>query len=74
MDMGAAKSTLKATWSGGTLELLRNTSFTGQDGTERKSSESRKLSLSGDGKTLTAVIHSEGGRGGPTDSTLVFTK
>ncbi len=74
MEMGQAKSTLKATWSGDTLELSRNTSFTGQDGTERKSSETRKLSLSGDGKTLTAVVHSEGGRGGPSDSTLAFIK
>ena len=74
MAMGPAKSMLKATWSGDALELSRNTTFTGQDGTERKSSETRKLSLSGDGKTLTAVIHSEGGRGGPTDSTLVFNK
>ena len=74
MDMGPAKGTLKATWSGDALELSRNTTFTGQDGTERKSSETRKLSLSGDGKTLTAVVHSEGGRGGPTDSTLVFNK
>jgi hypothetical protein len=74
MDMGAAKATLKATWSGDALELSRNSTFTGQDGTERKSSETRKLSLSGDGKTLTAVVHSEGGRGGPSDSTLVFNK
>ena len=74
MEMGPAKSTLKAAWSGDALELSRNTSFTGQDGTERKSSETRKLSLSGDGKTLTAIVHSEGGRGGPSDSTLVFNK
>ncbi len=74
MEMGPAKSTLKATWSGSTLELSRNTTFTAQDGTARTSSESRKLSLSGDGKTLTAVVHSEGGRGGPTDSTLIFNK
>lgn len=74
MEMGPAKSTLKATWSGDALELSRKTSFTAPDGTERTSSETRKLSLSGDGKTLTAVVHSEGGRGGPTDSTLVFDK
>src|SRR5581483_3092542 len=74
MEMGPAKSTLKATWSGATLELSRKTSFTAPDGTERTSSETRKLSLSGDGKTLTAVVHSEGGRGGPMDSTLVFNK
>ena len=72
-ENGPAKSTLKTTWSGDTLELSRNTTFTAQDGTERKSSETRKLSLSGDGKALTAVVHSEGGRG-PSDSTLVFNK
>ena len=74
MDMGPAKATLKATWSGDALELSRKSTFTGQDGTERSSSDTRKLSLSGDGKVLTAVVHSEGGRGGPTDSTLVFNK
>jgi len=68
------KQTLKATWSGGALELSRKTSFTGQDGTERVSANTQKLSLSGDGKVLTAAVHSEGGRGGPTDSTLVFNK
>jgi len=65
---------LKATWAGAALELSRKSTFTGQDGTERTSSETRKLSLSGDGKVLTAAVHSEGGRGGPTDSTLVFNK
>lgn len=74
MEMGPAKATLKATWSGDALELSQKTTFTGQDGTERVNSNTRKLSLSGDGKTLTAVVHSEGGRGGPTDSTLVFNK
>ena len=74
MDMGPAKATLKATWSGDALELSRKSTFTGQDGTERTSSDTRKLSLSGDGKVLTAVVHSEGGRGGPSDSTLVFNK
>jgi hypothetical protein len=53
---------------------MRKTSFTGQDGTERVNSTTQKLSLSGDGKTLTVVAHSEGGRGGPSDSTLVFNK
>jgi len=74
MENGPAKSTLKATWSGNALELSRKTSFTAQDGSERTSSETRKLSLSSDGKVLTAVVHSEGGRGGPMDSTLVFNK
>ena len=74
MDMGPAKATLKATWSGDALELSRKTTFTGQDGTERTSTNTQKLSLSGDGKVLTAAVHNEGGRGGPTDSTLVFNK
>jgi hypothetical protein len=76
MTFGQAtgKQTLKATWAGAALDLSRKTSFTGQDGTERVSSETRKLSLSGDGKVLTAAVHSEGGRGGPSDSTLVFNK
>lgn len=76
MTIGQAtgKLTTKATMSGGTVELMRKTAFTGQDGTERVNSTTQKLSLSGDGKTLTAVVHSEGGRGGPTDSTLVFNK
>ena len=68
------KLTLKATWAGDALELSRKTSFTGQDGTERVNSTTQKLSLSGDGKVLTANVHAEGGRGGPTDSTLVFNK
>jgi hypothetical protein len=68
------KLTTKGTVSGGTVELMRKTSFTGQDGTERVNSTTQKLSLSGDGKTLTVVAHSEGGRGGPSDSTLVFNK
>jgi hypothetical protein len=67
------KSTLKATWAGSALELSRKTSFTTPDG-ERVSSNTQKLSLSADGKVLTAVVHSEGGRGGPSDSTLVFNK
>ena len=75
-ENGPAKSTRKATWSsdGKTVELSTNSTFTGQDGTERKSSNTDKLSLSADGKVLTAVSHSEGGRGGPQDSTLVFGK
>lgn len=67
------KLTTKATITGGTLDLMRRTSFTGQDGTERVNTTTQKLSLSGDGKTLTAVVHSESGRG-PSDSTLVFNK
>ena len=74
MEMGQGKMMLKATWAGAVLELSRKTSFTAPDGTERTSATAQKLSLSGDGKVLTAVVHSEGGRGGPTDSTLVFNK
>ena len=74
-EMGQGKISLKATWTGGTLELARKSTFPGQDGgPDRVSTTSQKLSLSGDSKTLTAVVHSEGGRGGPTDSTLVFNK
>jgi hypothetical protein len=68
------KLTTKATWAANDLELSRKTAFTGQDGTERVNTSTQKLSLSADGKVLTAVVHSEGGRGGPTDSTLVFNK
>src|SRR6476661_481055 len=60
------KLTTKAAIAGGTLDLMRKTTFTGQDGTERVNTTNQKLSLSGDGKTLTAVVHSEGGRG-PSD-------
>jgi len=67
------KLTTKATKSGDSLELLRKTAFTGQDGTERVNTSTRKLSLSGDGKVLTVVYHSEGGRA-PVDSTYVFNK
>jgi len=67
------KQTLKATWAGSALELYRKTSFTTADG-ERVNTNTQKLSLSADGKVLTAVVHTEGGRGGPSDSTLVFNK
>lgn len=66
------KATSKATWSGGTLELSRKTTFQGPNG-EVTSVNTRKLSLSGDGKVLTAVTHNESPRG-TTDSTLVFNK
>ena len=67
------KLTTKATASGGTLELMRKTTITTPDG-DRVNTNTQKLSLSGDGKTLTVVAHSEGGRGGPSDSTMVFNK
>jgi hypothetical protein len=66
------KATMKATWSGSTLELARKTTFNGPNG-EITSTSSQKLSLSGDGKVLTAMAHSEGPRG-TTDSTLVFNR
>ena len=66
------KSTFKATWAGANLELSRKSVMTGPNG-EITTSESRKLALSGDGKVLTATIHSESPRG-PQDSTLVLNK
>lgn len=75
-ENGPAKSTRKAAWStdGKTLELSSKTTFTGQDGTERTNTSTDKLSLAADGKVLTVNRHSDGGRGGPQDSTLVFNK
>jgi len=67
------KSAMKANWAGSVLELSRKLTFTTADG-ERTSSSTQKLSLSGDNKVLTVNQHSEGGRGGPQDSTLVFNK
>ena len=66
------KSTLKATWAGSTLELSRKSVLNGPNG-EVNASDMRKLTLSADGKVLTAVIHGESPRG-TTDSTLVFNK
>lgn len=68
------KRTMKATMSGGTLELMSMTSFTGQDGTERVNTTTQKLSLSGDGKTLKVVTHREGGQQPVPDSTAVYNK
>ena len=67
------KRTTKAT-VGANLELMNKTAFTGQDGSERVSTTTQKLSLSGDGKTLTVVTHREGGPGGAGDSTAVYNK
>lgn len=67
------KLTLKATWFSDVLELSRKTVFTTDQG-DRVTTTTQKLSLSGDGKILTVNIHSEGGRGASTDSTLVFNK
>ena len=73
MRRNTGKLTTKATMSGGTLELMRKITFTDQEGTDRVNTTTQKLSLSGDGKSLNAIVHSEGGRG-PSDSTLVFNK
>jgi hypothetical protein len=72
VEMGQGKASLKATWSGATLELVRKSTFNGPNG-EVTSTNSRKLSLSGDGKVLTAVDHNESPRG-TTDTTYVFNK
>src|SRR5438105_13712762 len=68
------KSTNKASWSsdGAKLVLARKSVFQGANG-EVTSASTQNLSLSGDGKVLTAAVHSEGPRG-PQDSTLVFNK
>ena len=72
-QMGGTNTT-KATSSsdGKTLELssVRTGSFNGND---FKATTVEKLSLSGDGKVLTVVRHSESPRG-TQDSTLVFIK
>ena len=74
-DTGRGKFVRKATLSsdGKTLELTSKTTFQGQDGNEITTTNTDKLSLSGDGKTLTVARHSESPRG-PQDSTLVFNK
>ena len=72
MGQATAKVTSKATWASNDLELARKSVFQGPNG-EVTTSTNQKLSLSGDGKVLTAVVHSESPRG-PQDSTLVFNK
>lgn len=72
-QMGGSNTT-KASWSsdGATLEL--SSVRTGnRDGQDFKFTTTDKLSLSGDGKVLTAIRHSESPRG-TMDSTLVFNK
>jgi hypothetical protein len=66
------KATSKATSSANDLNLSRTIVFQGPNG-EVTSVTTQKLSLSGDGKVMTAVVHSESPRG-TTDSTLVFNK
>ena len=74
-ETGRGKFARKATLSsdGKTLELVSKTMFTGPDGNEITITNSDKLSLSGDGKMLTVVRHSESPRGAQ-DSTMVFNK
>ncbi|MDX6574346.1 MAG: hypothetical protein QOE96_299 [Blastocatellia bacterium] len=67
-------NTTKATWSGDGKALELSSVRTGsRDGNEFKFTTVEKLSLSGDGKVLTAVRHSESPRGA-VDSTLVLNK
>ena len=72
VDTGRGKSVRKATWASDTLELTSKSTFQGPNG-EITSTASDKLTLSGDGKTLTVVSHRESPRGAQ-DLTLVFTK
>lgn len=65
-------TSMKSSWDGGALVLttVRSGSFNGQD---FKATSADKLTLSGDGKTLTVTRHNESPRG-TTDSTWVFNK
>jgi hypothetical protein len=74
-DMGRGKFARKATLSsdGKTLELVSKVTFQTPDGQEVTTNSTDKLTLSGDGKSLTVVRHSESPRGAQ-DSTLVFNK
>jgi len=74
-DTGRGKFARKATLSsdGKTLELVQKVTGQGPDGNEFSFTSTDKLTLSADGKVLTAVRHSESPRG-PQDSTLVFNK
>ncbi|MDX6403030.1 MAG: hypothetical protein QOH70_485 [Blastocatellia bacterium] len=67
-------NTTKATWSGDGKALELSSVRTGsRDGNDFKFTTVEKLSLSGDGKVLTDVRHSESPRGA-VDSTLVLNK
>src|SRR6185503_4016667 len=74
-ETGRGKFARKATLSsdGKTLELVSKNTFQTQDGSEVTATTTDKLSLSGDGKVLTVVRHSESPRGAQ-DSTMVFNK
>ncbi len=67
-------NTTKSTWSGDGKTLELSSVRTGnRDGNEFKITTVDKMSLSGDGKVLTDVRHSESPRGAQ-DSTMVFNK
>ncbi|MFN2577639.1 MAG: hypothetical protein ABR607_08115 [Pyrinomonadaceae bacterium] len=68
------KRTMKATMTNGGVELMSKTAFTAPDGSERVNTTTQKLSLSGDGKTLTIVTHREGGQQQAPDTTAVYNK
>ena len=70
-EMGRGKFARKAAWAGDTLELVSKVVFQGPEG-EVTSTTTEKLTLSGDGKTLTVNRKVEGPR--PSESTYVFTK
>ena len=70
-EAGRGKFARKASWAGQTLELVSKVAFQGPDG-EVTSTTTEKLTLSGDGKTLTVSRKVEGPR--PSESTYVFTK
>jgi hypothetical protein len=71
-EMGRGKFARKAVWAGDTLELVSKVVFQGPDGGEVTSTTTEKLTLSGDGKTLTVARKTEGPR--PSESTYVFNK
>jgi hypothetical protein len=74
VDTGRGKTARKAAWSSDntSLELTSKSVFQSPNG-EVTTTSTDKLTLSGDGKTLTVVSHRETPRG-PQDSTLVFNK
>ena len=71
-EMGRGKFARKAARAGDTLELVSKVVFQGQDGGEVTSTTTEKLTLSGDGKTLTVARKVEGPR--PSESTYVSNK
>ena len=71
-EMGRGKFARKAAWAGDVLELVSKLNFQGPDGAEVTSTTTEKVTLSGDGKTLTVARKVEGPR--PSESTYVFTK